>query len=293
MKPTLIFLILLLTQASATSPLSSQWILLNAPTRGNSDNSCSSPSHVSVSGGILSLTLSNDAATCTDSIGSETLPTTGAFIYAGAFNFTYGTVEFRAMLPPEPANNNISNWPWAIVWLWEVQCQATIADTFSSHAPCVWFDPAGYEEVDIMEAFLDSVAGYNQFTIHYNNNLPNTSTGTCGRLVETGWHTYTMDWTPGSMVFTYDGVPCTRSGVNIPSHAMFPIIYNLNVNTGPVNTGYPVALQVDYIKITANASTTNPCSSCSGTVLFNDDFNTLFSSQSRGAATHRGASTQR
>jgi beta-glucanase (GH16 family) len=66
-----------------------------------------------------------------------------------------------------------------------------------------------------------------------------------------GWHTFGVDWSPGRLVFYYDGVPVgvQSQGVTGPPHY---VVAGLAVSGAVVAA--PQTMQVDYVRVWKRAS---------------------------------------
>ena len=200
----------------------------------NGEQQCYSPSHVSVGGGVL--TLSTDASTCPDG----KLYTSGA-VQMRSFSFTYGTIEFRSK-----EAGGTGTWP--AEWLLGTNCQRTNVASADNVSPCDWPNP-GSDEIDIAEIMGHDVTTVNQ-GIHSGGNNGGCRASTSD--VSQNWHTYQLVWSPGSLVWKIDGaVTCTQT-VGVPSTPMFMIINTAvgGSGGGPVDPStLPQTHQVDYVRI--------------------------------------------
>jgi beta-glucanase (GH16 family) len=68
-----------------------------------------------------------------------------------------------------------------------------------------------------------------------------------------GWHTFAVDWEPGSLTWYVDGVARFHTSNNVTSTPQY-LVANLAVGGGwPGNpdatTPFPSSLQIDYIRV--------------------------------------------
>ena len=115
--------------------------------------------------------------------------------------------------------------------------------------PAFWmYDATGgwNDEFDIAE---DSTAGDAFYTSTYmdTGSWHGISTVPLPDWNTPGWHVYGLAWLPGGVYFYQDGVQTfsyTATTTTLPSH----IVFNLAVQAGATGTGYPCALQIDYVR---------------------------------------------
>jgi beta-glucanase (GH16 family) len=193
-----------------------------------------SPSAVSVSNGILSLTATKQA--------SGGMPYTSGLIDTGGsagvtapgFSFKYGYAEARMKLPTGKG-------------LWPAFWMMPVPDANGNYQD-------GQGEVDIMEALGDAITR-DEVHLHHN--------GTSGSSYDTGvdlsksFHTYGVDWEPDHLTFYFDGkaIYSVTDPSRVPSVAEYLI---LNLAIGDANswpgapdssTVFPASLQVDYVHV--------------------------------------------
>lgn len=247
------------------------WHVMNqqGDTSGN-EQECYQPSNATETGGFANLTaehisggfacssLTPDDPACSGAC--HTVATTHTATYRSAAleqintAFTYGTVAVRMKMGGISGNDSS---PWGAFWLLGAACQGRSTPGWLTGTPpstgpfyCPWSDDtqdAG--EIDIAE---DNSQG----STSVRENLFNSGTGTSHGCVSntisdihTNFHTYELDWSPGSLVFKIDGVtqPCgTTSGV--PSHPMF-VILQLALQPVPVASDFPFTEQVDWVHV--------------------------------------------
>ncbi len=141
------------------------------------------------------------------------------------FSFTYGYVEWRAQLPSGqgfwpalwmmPANNS---WPPEIDALETVGNQPNIGN-FTYHPP----------------------AGASQ---GFDKNIPGLSSG---------WHTFGVDWEPGSITWYVDGTKVASTTNDVTGDAMY-LVMNLAVGGAwpgypDATTAFPSSLNIDYVRV--------------------------------------------
>jgi beta-glucanase (GH16 family) len=173
-------------------------------------------------------------------------PYTSGDVQWTSFNFTYGTVTYRAKFPAK----STSTWP--AVWFLGSGCQVTnpfTADTGYDTCPQIEKPGSGYEEIDATECYQNQ---WCQLALAQPSTFP-----VCLYPVDTNWHTYTLTWTPTSISMSMDGQPtgCSFSSANgyvIPNTPMFMIIQTQTGGSGltPVNSQLPAVLQVADVTVT-------------------------------------------
>ena len=189
----------------------------NVPVNATEDQ-CYGRPNVRVLRGELDLILRQRSQTC----GGVRRPFTSGMVNTHAtFRYVYGYAEARIWLP-------------AGVGLW----------------PAWWTDGENWPsdgEIDVVEAHgNDSRVEYHY---HYagcgGNCAPGGATTLPGST--SGWHTYGMDWEPGSITWYYDGLPVwSTSGSAVPSSPQYLI---LNLATTSVAATAPSIMRVDYVRV--------------------------------------------
>jgi beta-glucanase (GH16 family) len=181
------------------------------------EQQCYDPAQVSVASGALDLTAVAKAETC----GGVTQPyASGMVMTYGKFSFTYGYMEARIWLPSGP--DGIADWPA----FWALGKQYSDAEG----------------EIDILEG-INGLA-----CAHFHNSAGGP--GTCvTRTFTGGWHTFAVDWEPGSVTYYYDGTDIWSDSSGITSAPMYLII-NLALSTAitPADTA-PATMKVDYVRV--------------------------------------------
>lgn len=194
---------------------------------------CYDPNQVSVAGGYLTLSLIAKQETC----GGQTEPYASGRIstmYEGTnlFQFAYGAMEARIYV--DGSNGSIDDWPafWASGPNW----------------------PTG-GEIDVFEG----LGGQACATFHWGTASDPLQTENCTTAFSPtpGWHTFGVNWEPGSITFYYDGAEfyqVTQGVTDLP----MPIILDLAAaaDNGPNSEVAPAQMQVDYVRVWASADTT-------------------------------------
>jgi beta-glucanase (GH16 family) len=224
--------------------LNTQWVAMNrAGDYSNGEQECYNPSQVSVSNSNLVITTVAQATTCGDSTHSPgQFPFLSGMIQWKTFNFTYGTVEFRA----KTAGGRGS---WPAVWMLGANCQASNVSSADNIGTCNW-PQAGSDEIDIVEMTSNNYisVGHDMFVSSGGQAcFQNASSDT-----SQNWHVYTMTWKAGSVTYAVDGqgAGCSHTS-NVPSMPMFLIINNaISPNWTVVPADFPQTMQVDYVKVT-------------------------------------------
>ena len=235
--------------------LSPSWFALNVSDNVNGEQECYRPSQVTT--GSSGLTITAIPQTCSD--GKPY--TSGAVVWAppaqGGFNFTYGTIEYKAKFA-----GGTGTWP--AIWLLGAQCQPT-APTIYNENTCNWPN-SGSNEIDITEvASPSSSAGSTAHTSPMqwydspNQGWIGANGSSCPHTnvtdVSTNFHVYDLSWTPTALTFSIDGVQtCQLTGnIQIPTLPMYLII-NVAVGGnwgGSVNNAtLPQSTVVQYVKVT-------------------------------------------
>ncbi|MGW2017714.1 glycoside hydrolase family 16 protein [Streptomyces sp. NPDC001927] len=188
------------------------------------------PNPDSVNGGNLWISLSQLA---------ETEYATGEIESRGKFDFTYGTVEWRAQMPP---NHDL----FGALWLMPPGGVNGVDGTARDGG-----------EYDVIESVSASDSYSN--TIHYDgygadHKVSSVSVAAPG--LHSGYHTYTLEWRPDRMIFRYDGavVRDITDPKLISQVSMFPVISSESaewaagsIYDAPLD--YRSNMYVDYIRV--------------------------------------------
>ena len=197
----------------------------------------SRPQNVSVSGGALTITARRE------SMGGRQY-TSGYLDTIGKAQWRYGRFEMRAKLP---LTAGTSKGLWPAFWMRSVT------------------QPA---ELDVMEAVGSATGGTTWdrvvHTIHQDTNgtldhQGHETTLPSGEL-PTDWHTYAVEWEPGSMRFYLDdALVWQRSLATTPwldQRFASPFHFRLNLQVGgswpgtpTAATAFPAAYVIDYVRV--------------------------------------------
>jgi len=238
---------------SGTS-LDSAWTVIDRHGEyAQGETECNVPGAVSVAGNILSITTTAQSATCGDfnldgSVrhAPTSWPYTTGDVQWRSFNFTYGTVTYRAKFPAQVTST------WPAIWFLGSNCQATnpqTADTGYASCPQIEKPGSGYREIDTTECYQNE---WCQLALAQPSSFP-----VCQYPVDANWHTYTFTWTSKSISMSMDGQPTGCSftsahGYRIPHKPMFMLIQTQTGGSGltPDNSQLPAVLQVSDVTVT-------------------------------------------
>ncbi len=161
--------------------------------------------------------------------------TSGMVDSHGKFNFLYGYAEARFRVPKGKG-------------LW----------------PAFWMlpqDKSWPPEIDIMEILGDK-PNLAYTTLHWGQE--NNSTGKVfnGPDFSADFHTFAINWQPGLIIWTIDGVEVFRTTANTPDKAMY-VILNLAVGgawpgSPDASTVFPSNFDVDYVRVWQQGQSTSP-----------------------------------
>lgn len=207
---------------NGTAMDSSKWNVEGPQHPNNSqENDCYSPKAVSVSGGYLNISIRDTPCR----VGGSSWPyTAGQIDTNGHFNPTYGYFEARIYSPG--ANGVIDNWPaW---WMYGTSWPAN-------------------GEIDIFEGLSGSAGEH--FAYGPSGN-PIWQGGSETGQDFTGWHTYGVDWQPGSLTYYYDGKDVATITQGVTNQPMRLVLDDTTAPPG--NDGGPVSvpstMKVDYVR---------------------------------------------
>lgn len=189
--------------------------------------SCYDPAQVSVGGGHLRLAAARRS--CTDNTGRSYNYASGLVqSYSKGGQWQYGVYEARVYLPGT-ASGHIYNWP--AFWL--------------NGVPSVPWPVGG--EIDVMEG-LEGSAGwtYHKGTSADADTQKSPTTHPAGNFV--GWHTFTTEWSPGSLTFYYDGVKVGSWASNVTTTPQY-LILNYGVGGWGGDLNVPQTMLVDYVRV--------------------------------------------
>jgi beta-glucanase (GH16 family) len=161
---------------------------------------------------------------------------TSGLIQFKTFNYTYGTLEVRALMP-----GGMGTWP--AIWMLGYGMQGV------GGPRCSWPSP-GCEEIDIAEFMNHSVTTVNQ-QIHTSS----SDAGCRPALTDASrnWHVYKLIWAAGSLKWHVDGVTTCTVTSSVPSSPMYLIINTAvgGIGGGSVDSStLPQTMLVDYVKVT-------------------------------------------
>lgn len=197
----------------------------------NSELECYKPANQTVSGGLLQLTIKQQAVSC----NGHSYGYTSSMVQWRSFSFTYGSIEVRAKLAGGTG-------PWPAVWLLGANCQSTNLGSADDSGPCMWPKP-GSDEIDIAEIYDNGRSDVNQ-QIHSGSGNP----GCKATVSDTSqnYHVYRFEWAPGSATWKIDGVQTCHVSSGVPTTPMFLI---LNVAAHGTVGGLPQTMLVDYVTV--------------------------------------------
>ncbi len=180
-----------------------------------SSDSCADPARVTVAGGELRLRVQRRRC-IGHRYGGAAVSSNPAG--GGNFEFTYGYIEFRAILPAE-------NGIWTALW------------TNGQNWP-------GDGEIDVMESGLPSASTQ---AWYYHRSSGVTGDGLTIPGASTRWHTYAAYWEPGRIRWYFDGnlVGTETSGVaDVPHYVALTA-----TDWRPANPSGPATTRVDYVRV--------------------------------------------
>ena len=185
------------------------------------------PGNVTVSQGAAHLTARKETATgyLADGTAKQFGYTSGFISTQDKVAFRYGYVEFRAKVVKGRG-------------LW----------------PALWMMPQSRTwppEIDVME-YIGSQPDRVYMTNHVAGGSP-TTIAYVGPDMSLDWHTYAVDWQPGSLTFYVDGVQRGRITSGVPDEPMY-LIANLAVGgnwpgSPDSTTPFPATFSVDYVRV--------------------------------------------
>jgi len=174
---------------------------------GNAELEWYLPSQVVVANGMLQLEAQRLPTLGTNVNGlTETYPWTSGMVTSfGHAAFTYGYVQVVARVPKGDG-------------LW----------------PALWLLPqslAWPPEIDIMEVYGSSTTQVD-FTNHTTATAQQTVTDHTGEDLAAGYHTYAIDWEPGSIIWYLDGQQTFAVSSGVPDQPMY-LLANLALDGQP------------------------------------------------------------
>ena len=209
------------------------------------------PEEVTVGNGMVDIGTEAKSTTCGDfNLDGSIRHAPSAWPYATgdvqwtSFNFTYGTVSYRARFP----SGDTVTWP--AIWLLGSNCQATnIVTADVGYSTCPDLGAPGYTEIDMTEC---DTWNWCQLALAQPSSFP-----VCGYPVDNNWHTFALTWTRTAISISVDGKPtgCSYTqdaGYVIPSTPMFLIIQTQTGGVGgtPNDANLPAHLDVSNVTVT-------------------------------------------
>lgn len=200
--------------------------------------------HVAVGSGTLHLSLSYSQPG-TGCRRAGLAYESGMVLSRGRFAQTYGRFTIRAQLPATPGMQ-------PALWLYPRRL------TYGT------WPRSG--EIDIAEVFGSAAQTWPH--LHYLGTAGEQHPGQACAVAAnaSGFHTYTVDWTPTQFVFRYDGIVCTTIGRWMPAPPLvapapfdkpFFLLLELATGTGmnapSATMPLPQAMQVDYVRVWGEA----------------------------------------
>jgi beta-glucanase (GH16 family) len=220
-----------------------KWVAMDrAGDFSNNEQECYKPSQVRVSNS-MAITSIPQSASCSDATHALTqFPVVSGMVQLKTFNFTYGTVEFKARMAGGQGT-------WPAVWMLGVNCQQSNITTADNIGTCNW-PQAGSDEIDIAE-----IKNSDQKTVWQNVISGSIGFQTCKPTttdVSQNFHVYQLLWAPGSLEWKIDGISTCKFTTGIPSNPMFVIINTAMGGAGGSidSATLPQTTTVDYVKIT-------------------------------------------
>src|ERR1022692_418533 len=184
-----------------------------------------------VAGGLLHIVAQKESYN-TASYTSARMKTQGHYATP-----TYGRFEWRAKLPA-----GVGMWP--ALWM------------MGTNFPSVGWPSCG--EIDVVENNGANPA-FVQGSLHSNGGDPTAIYNFTGGGSTTNFHTYLLDWEPGSIKWFVDGQLYETQSSQAPFNASFFFLMNLAVGgqylgyptISQINAGtiFPAEMQVDYVRI--------------------------------------------
>ncbi len=197
---------------SGNSVDTSKWLVQNGGRTSNNEMQCYLSANTSEGGGALTETVKVDHS-CNNTGGGGG----GGGYSSGAiqshFTFTYGTVSVRAKFAG-------GGGPWPAIWLLGHNCQPWKATPTDA-------SPTGRRPAAMRSTSpRSSTPTIHRSTGIHSSRQPELRTP---RLLPTtsdtsqNWHTYKLDWAPGSLTWKIDGTTtCTAHAGAVPSQANVP-----------------------------------------------------------------------
>jgi beta-glucanase (GH16 family) len=213
---------------------------------GGSD--CFHPANITEANGVATITSRKETIPCTGT--STTYNYTSGQMSWLNFNYTYGTLEFRAKSP-------VIEGEWPALWMLGWYCQPTGGGS-NSHGSCNWPQPNS-DEIDVFEVMQGdqpdpahpTVINQQLHTGGHDDGCKATTTD-----ISQNWHVYRFEWSAGLAVWKIDGVTtCSIQQSYVPSTPMYLMIdtYMGSAGGSVVDSALPQTLQVDYVRVTTGS----------------------------------------
>ncbi|HET7691036.1 MAG TPA: glycoside hydrolase family 16 protein [Nocardioidaceae bacterium] len=203
-------------------------------------------SNISVGGGSLRLTVRKESQPflCKSPHGSYTTQYTGGYVATyGKFAQAYGRFEIRAKFPAVTTTGVHSAlwlYPKSLLYgAWPASGEIDIAEFFTK------YPDRAIPHLHYKKASVDA----------------NVTNNFCMISNPADWHTYTLEWLPGSLTISYDGQVCLSTtswypdGLLMPAPFNQPFFINLTQALGrglnpfdPATTPLPATMYVDYVR---------------------------------------------
>ncbi len=218
-----------------------QWVAMNRPgDSSNNEQQYYLPTNVALSNGLLNITSKADNWVPGYSY-------TSGMVQWKSFNFTYGTIEFRAKLAGGQGT-------WPAIWLLGHNCQASNVTSADNIGSCNWPAP-GSDEIDITEIKGGVLSTVWQNVISGSSGFQSCTPSTTD--VSQNWHIYDLIWAPGSLTWQIDGVTTCHITRSVPSTPMFLIVNTaMGGAGGAIKAGtLPQTSSLDYVRVTSYDTT--------------------------------------
>jgi beta-glucanase (GH16 family) len=186
----------------------------------SSADDCFDPNEVGLANGELDFWLIAKSEWCG---GAWRDYATGMITTAGKFTFTYGFAEARIWMPGSPSLGGCTDWP-----------------SFWLDGTGAWPDTG---EIDTLECLWGNPCW------HFHSDGPTVPGGCDYDTMTGGWHTYGVDWEPGSLTFYYDGGWIGSVNSWVTGSPMF-LILDLGLGGGWGGAiQAPAEMRTDYVRV--------------------------------------------
>lgn len=233
-------------------------------------------SNISVSGGFLNITGSNTATTVPGNppqYGPIAKSFSGGELAQRNFSFMYasgGTVRVDSRIK-YGAQQHASIWMVGAAG-GPTGCQQTLWLWKSNSACPGWPNPDN--EIDISETCPSFYTGAPSTTLRQNvlgdNNVFQITTAVVTDFTQ-NFHTYSIQWSAGTVNFLVDNVQTNTLSSNIPHLPMYILLFGAPGDACSSPTGFTSSVtQVDYVRVCTGSS---QCVVGTSNFLFDDEFN--------------------